>query len=157
MAFHSTQEESKGHNGEGGEEDDADELFTLLDRQVGGQFVAPGGSGQGSYTQGLLLKSPLLRITGSGGVDLGARRLDYRVRATVVDTLQGQGGPELQALRGQTIPVALSGPLDAIQWRIDVAGLAKEAVREKIEARKDEAKDKLREKLGDRLKGLFGK
>ena len=105
----------------------------------------------------LLAKSPLLRITGSGDIDLGAQRLDYLVKAAVVASLQGQGGPELQALKGQTVPVRLTGPFDAIGWRIDFAGLAKEAVKAKVEARKEEVKDKLREQLGKQLKGLFGK
>jgi AsmA protein len=107
--------------------------------------------------QDLLAKSPLLRITGEGDIDLAAQRIDYVVKATVVTTLQGQGGPELQALSGQTVPVRLSGPFDAIGWRIDFAAMAKDAVKQKIESRKDEAKEKLRDKLGGALKGLFGK
>ncbi len=105
----------------------------------------------------LLAKSPLLRITGEGDVDLAAQRLDYLVKATVVTSLKGQGGPELESLSGQTVPVRLNGPFDAIGWRIDFEAMAKEAVKQKIESRKDEAKEKLRETLGDALKGLFGK
>lgn len=109
----------------------------------------------------LAAKTPLLRIGGAGEVDLGAERLDYTVKATVVATLEGQGGPELQALRGQTIPVKLSGPFSAIDWKIDFAGMAKEAAGQKIEEKKEQAKERLkeeaREKLGDKLKGLLGK
>ncbi|WP_164931918.1 AsmA family protein [Janthinobacterium sp. 17J80-10] len=105
----------------------------------------------------LNLKSPLIRLGGAGDIDLGAERLDYLAKVTVVSTLQGQGGPELQALKGLTIPVRLSGPFTAIGWRIDFAGLAKEAAKEKIEEKKTEIKEKAREKLQDKLKGLFGK
>jgi len=105
----------------------------------------------------LSLKSPLIRLGGAGDIDLGAERLDYLARVTVVSTLQGQGGPELQALKGLTIPVRLSGPFSAIGWRIDFAGLAREAAKEKIEEKKTEIKEKAREKLQDKLKGLFGR
>lgn len=105
----------------------------------------------------LSIKSPLLRVGGAGNIDLGAERLDYLAKVTVVSTLQGQGGPELQALKGLTVPVRLSGPFTAIGWRIDFAGLAKEAAKEKIEEKKSEIKEKAREEINKQLKGLFGK
>lgn len=116
----------------------------------------------------LLIKSPLLRIGGAGDIDLGADKLDYLVKATVVSTLQGQGGPELEALKGLTVPVKLSGPFTALQWRIDFAGLASELARQKVDEKKeqirskaekaiDEQKNKVQEKLQDKLKGLLGR
>ncbi len=106
-----------------------------------------------AHNDDLLAKSPLLRITGNGDIDLGTQRVDYLVKATVVTTLQGQGGPELQSLSGKTVPVRLTGPFDAIGWRIDFGAMAKDALKEKLDARTEGAKEKLR----DKLKGLFGK
>ncbi len=105
----------------------------------------------------LAIKSPLLRLGGSGDIDLGARRLDYTVRASVVDTLKGQGGAELEALRGQTVPVKLSGPFDAIDWRIDFGAMAKEAAQAKIEHKRDELKDEAKRRLADKLRGVLGR
>lgn len=117
----------------------------------------------------LAAKSPLLRVGGSGDIDLGAGRLDYLVKATVVATLEGQGGAELQALRGQTVPVKLSGPFSAIDWKIDFGAMAKDAARQRLEDRlggplEDKAKEKgkaleddAKRRLGDKLKGLLGK
>lgn len=116
----------------------------------------------------LQIKSPLVRIAGSGAIDIGNDRLDYLARTTVVSTLQGQGGPELQELKGVTVPVRLSGPFNAIGWRIDVAGMASELAKQKLDERKgelkekaqkslDEQKGKVRDQLKDQLKGLFGK
>lgn len=102
----------------------------------------------------LALKSPLFRIGGSGDLDLAASRLDYTVKATIVNTLQGQGGPELQALRGQTLPIKLSGPLDAIQWRVDLGGMLKEAAQAKVDEKKEALKEDVRRRLSDRLRGL---
>ena len=82
--------------------------------------------------------------------------------------LQGQGGPELQALKGVTIPVRLSGPFSAIGWKIDFQGMATELARQKLDERKDEVKakvdkqlekqkGKVQEQIQEQLKGLLGK
>lgn len=105
----------------------------------------------------LSLKSPLLRISGNGDIDLGARRLDYTVRATVVETLKGQGGAELDALRGQTVPVKLTGPFDAIDWKIDFGAMVKEAAQGKIDQKKEELKEDAKRRIGDKLRGLLNK
>jgi AsmA protein len=91
------------------------------------------------------VKSPFLRIGGSGRFDIGRGRIDYTARATVAPTATGQDGAELAALRGVTVPVQLSGPFDAIDWKIQWSGVAAAAV-----------ENKLKEKLAEKL-GLFGK
>lgn len=120
--------------------------------ELGGSFRIAGGVAR---TEDLAAKSPLLRVGAVGDVDLGESRLDVTVRATVVPTLQGQGGPELQALRGQTVPVRLFGPFTAIDYRVDLAGMAEAAAREKLEQKKDVLEQKARDKLGEKLKGIF--
>jgi AsmA protein len=103
--------------------------------------------------------SPLLRVGGNGDIDIGRRTLDYLVQATVVATLQGQGGPELQALRGQTIPVRLQGPFDALRYRVEFGSMARDLAKQKLEPKAREALDKAKEdakqKLGDKLQDLF--
>lgn len=105
----------------------------------------------------LALKSPLLRVGGNGDIDLGASRLDYTVKATVVASLEGQGGAELQALRGQTIPVRLYGPFNAIAWRIDFGAMVKEAAQAKIDEKKEALKEDAKRRLADKLRGVLGK
>ncbi|ODV11333.1 MAG: hypothetical protein ABT20_06000 [Rubrivivax sp. SCN 70-15] len=122
--------------------------------ELSGSFAIVKGV---AHNDDLLAKSPLLRITGNGDVDLGQGRVDYLVKATVVDTLQGQGGPELQSLRGQTVPVRLSGPFSAIGYRIDFAGLLQEMAKKKLDTKAEDLKAKAQQQLGDKLKGLFGK
>jgi AsmA protein len=87
------------------------------------------------------LKSPFLRIGGSGKFDIGAGRIDYTARATVAPTVTGQDGADLAALRGVTVPVKLSGPFEAIDWNVQWSGVAAAALENKL-------KDKLAEKLG---------
>ncbi len=102
-------------------------------------------------------KSPLLRVDGSGNIDIGEDRLDYLVKATIVSTLQGQGGPELQALKGLTVPVRLSGPFTSIGYQVDFTGLAENLVRKQLDSRKDEIKGRVEDQLKGKLKGLFGR
>ena len=89
----------------------------------------------------LAAKSPFLRVAGGGAIDIGRSRIDYTLRTTMTDTAQGQGGTELAALRGLTIPVHLAGPLDAVDWRIEWSAVAAGALQRRLE-------DRLRERLG---------
>ena len=95
------------------------------------------------------LKSPFLRLSGDGLVDIGKNRIDYTARATVAATSKGQDGAELAALKGVTVPVRLTGPLEAVDWKIQwsavAADVAKGAVKEAV---KDKLEDKLKERLG---------
>ncbi|MGE0799169.1 MAG: AsmA family protein [Lautropia sp.] len=106
-------------------------------------------------------KSPLLRIGGEGRADLPARRLDYTVRASVVGTSAGQGGRELDELRGVTIPVRLTGPFDAPDWQIDWATAGREALKSRAAAelkdrlKSEQLEEKAKERIGDALKGLL--
>lgn len=106
-------------------------------------------------------KSPLLRLGGEGDIDVGNETLDYLVKATIVATAGGQGGKELVDLKGLTVPVKLTGPFTAPQYKIDysgiAAGAAKAVVEQKTEEVKKKAQEKVQEQLGDKLKGLFGR
>ncbi len=90
------------------------------------------------------VKSPFLRIGGAGRFDIGRGRIDYTARATVIGAPAGQDGAELAALKGVTVPVHLSGPFEAIDWKIEWSGVAAAAVQSKL-------KDKLAQKLGATL------
>jgi AsmA protein len=133
--------------------------------EMSASFRIAGGV---AHNEDLNIKSPLIRVAGSGDIDLGEDRLDYLARTTVVTTLAGQGGPELQSLKGLTVPVRLSGPFNAIGWQVDVAGMASELAKQKLEERKgaltgkaqkslEEQKTKAQQQLGEQLKGLLGK
>ena len=97
-------------------------------------------------------KSPFLRLGGAGSADIGQGRIDYTARATVTNTSKGQEGAELDALRGLTVPVQLSGPFEAIAWKIQwsaiASSLAKAKVGDKLREQEDKLKDKLKDKLG---------
>lgn len=96
-------------------------------------------------------RSPLLRLTGAGDIDIGNHRIDYLAKASVVATSRSQGGRDLAHLKGLTIPVRLHGPLDSPAWNIEFAGLAGDAVKARVEASRQQVEDKLK----GSLKGLL--
>ena len=114
-----------------------------------------------AHNDDLSMKSPYLRLGGVGDIDIGHNRIDYLAKATVVNTDTGQGGQGLDELRGLTIPVRLSGPLEKISWKIELGEVLRDAAAAKAKAKLDEKKQELRQKVDDQLKekikGLFGK
>jgi AsmA protein len=112
----------------------------------------------------LTAMSPLLRVAGKGSVDLPAEKLDYLLTTKIVGSLEGQGGKELDELKGLEIPVRISGSFAEPQYKVDLAkvmeGKAKEKVDKQIDKQKEKLQEKLQDKLGDdlggKLKGLFG-
>ncbi|MEW6558762.1 MAG: AsmA family protein [Pseudomonadota bacterium] len=73
---------------------------------LGASFVLQNGVAKNSD---LSVQSPLLRVGGEGWFDLPRQQMDYLLLPTVVGSLQGQGGADLAALRGVTVPVRLQG------------------------------------------------
>lgn len=126
--------------------------------ELSASFRIAGGV---AHNDDLMLKSPFLRLTGAGDIDLGHDRLDYLARASVVATSAGQEGKELAQLKGLTVPVRFSGPFNSLGWKIELGNLVVEAAKEKIEARVSEKKQEIRQQAGDKvkdkLKGIFGK
>jgi AsmA protein len=103
-------------------------------------------------TKDLAISSQLLRITGAGSTNLVTQALDYSVTATVLKTPPGADEGTAQLARA-TIPVKITGTLEDPKIRPDLAGMAKERVKQEVEKRKDEVKEKVK----DKLKGLFGR
>jgi len=113
--------------------------------ELGASFVIRNGV---AHNDDLSAKSPLLRLAGSGDIDLGANSIDYLIKASVVASSSGQGGKDLAELRGVTVPVKVSGPLDAPRFRADLRATVGDAVKQKAE-------EELKERVQDRLKSLL--
>jgi AsmA protein len=97
--------------------------------------------------------TPLLRINGKGTANLPAETVDYRIKATVVTTLEGQGGAELNDLVGIPIPIHVTGSFTNPRYALDTEALAEALAKSKLQ-------DVIDEKVGDDtvkglLKGLF--
>ncbi len=96
----------------------------------------------------LVLKSPFLRVTGNGTVNLPTSTVNYLLTTKVTSTVKGQGGAEFSDLEGLTIPIRVKGPFDNLSYSLDLEELLKEKAKQELEKEKDKLKDKLLEKIG---------
>jgi AsmA protein len=115
-----------------------------------GSFTAKNGL---IDNKDLAAKSPLLRLNGAGKIDLPKEGIDYALKVSVVETSKGQGGKELDDLKGLTIPVKISGTFQNPKPTVDLGSLLKDKAKEEVKAK---VKDKLKDKLGGELGGLLG-
>ncbi|WP_435627771.1 AsmA family protein [Candidatus Ferrigenium straubiae] len=99
-----------------------------------------------AHNDDLSLKSPLLRLSGNGDINIGNDSIDYVAKATLAKTLEGQGGKD--AVGGITVPVRVSGPFTNLKYTLDFGAMVGEAAKEKV-------KTKLQDQLKEGLKGLF--
>ncbi|HUV98774.1 MAG TPA: AsmA family protein [Gallionella sp.] len=103
-----------------------------------------------AHNDDLEVKSTVLRLSGNGDIDIGHDTLNYNAKAAFAKTEQG---------RTATLPVNVSGPFDALKFKVDYGSLlvdvAKQRIDEKKEKVKEDAKAKLQEELKKGLKDLF--
>lgn len=100
----------------------------------------------------LLAELPFLQLTGEGNVDLVEGRIDYRLRARVLERpefVNPASEAELEDFTEAVIPVRVTGSLLSPSIRPDIEGMLKARVDEAVEEKKDELKDRL-------LNELFG-
>jgi len=117
--------------------------------ELGASFLIKNGV---AHNDDLSAKSPLLRLAGSGDVDIGAGTIDYLAKVSVVGSSGGQGGREAADLRGVTVPVKITGTLDAPRFRADLRAAAGDAAREKLDEKKEQVKEQIKEKAKERAK-----
>lgn len=105
-------------------------------------------------------RTPGLRLGGAGKIDLVKEKLDYTATISVVETSQGQGGEDLDELKGVTIPVRCKGQFAEPSCKPDLESIAKEKIKEEIREEFDEKiGDKIEDKIGEDgrrfIEGLF--
>lgn len=106
-----------------------------------------------AHNDDLSLKSPLLRLTGAGDINIGNDSMNYLARATLAKTLEGQGGRD--NVGGITVPVRIAGPFSDLKYTLDFGAMVGEVARQKVEAKKEEVKTRVQDELKNSLKGLF--
>ena len=106
-----------------------------------------------AHNDDLSMKSPLLRLSGNGDINIGNDSINYVAKATLARTLEGQGGKD--SVGGLTVPVRVSGPFADLKYTLDFASMVGEATKQKVEAKKEEVKAKLQDQLKGGFKGLF--
>lgn len=103
-------------------------------------------------------QSPLLRVGGKGQANIVTEKVDYHVKASLVNTLEGQGGKTLSDLKGLTIPVSIKGSFSDPKFGVELDKLldaqakAKvDAARAKAQARLEAARAKAQKQAQDKL------
>ncbi|HEY8509030.1 MAG TPA: AsmA family protein, partial [Steroidobacteraceae bacterium] len=96
-----------------------------------------------------------LRATGKGTLDLGTDAVDYRLAVRIYKLPEEGAGAEMKDLLAAEIPVTITGSLQDMKVRPDLAGMVKERVRSEVNERVEEKKQELKEKLGDKLRDLL--
>ena len=125
-----------------GEKTDFSELTASFDIKNG---IAHNGD--------LLAKSPFLRLTGEGDINLPDSTLNYLAKAAVVTSGAGQGGKEAADLKGLTVPVRVSGPFTALRYKLEFGSVLSDSAKQQFEEKKDAIKEKLEDKLRSKLLG----
>jgi AsmA protein len=113
-------------------------------------FKVAGGV---AHNDDLSLKSPLLRLSGNGDINIGNDTMNYLAKATLAKTLEGQGGKD--NVGGITVPVRISGPFTDLKYTLDFGAMVGEVAKQKVEAKKEEVKARVKDQLQNSLKGLF--
>ncbi|MFL6579666.1 MAG: AsmA family protein [Burkholderiales bacterium] len=101
----------------------------------------------------LLAKSPFLRLTGEGDINIPESSLNYLAKAAIVATSEGQDGKDLAELQGLTVPVRASGPFTALKYKVEASSILSDSAKRKFNEKKEQIKDKLEDKLRSKLLG----
>jgi AsmA protein len=119
-----------------------------------------------AHNEDLNMKAPILRLAKGdsfGDINIGNQTLNYTAAPTIVKSIKGQGGENLDELAGISIPLKISGTFADPKFGLDtqaiVRGLAKSKLLEKVGGEKGAA---VQELIGgdnkiDAIKGLLGK
>jgi AsmA protein len=108
------------------------------------------------------MKAPAIRVVGGGTVDLNTEQLDLALEVSVVESFEGQGGATLDKLKGQTIPMKITGSMDSPSILPDFSKLLQKELERQItkkylgegesgESLSDALNRKLNEKLAKEL------
>ncbi|BCS89415.1 AsmA family protein [Pseudodesulfovibrio sediminis] len=95
----------------------------------------------------LLMKSPLLRVTGKGWANLPKNSTDYTATVTVVGTLKGQDGASMEDLKGLPLPINVKGDLNDPKISLDTKALAEALFKGKLGQGTKDLEKNLKQKL----------
>jgi len=118
--------------------------------EIGATFDIANGV---ATSRDLVAKSPFLRVGGEGQIDIAQGRIDYTARATVTGTPEGQGGADLAALQGVTVPVQLVGPFEAVDYKVQWSAVGAQVL---TGAARGALGEKAKTVVNDKLGGLLG-
>ncbi|MGD8231062.1 AsmA family protein [Vibrio sp. TRT 1302] len=111
-------------------------------------------------TNDLTMQSPLLRIRGNGSANYINETVDFTVSTSIVGSLEGQGGKDIDELRDVTIPINISGSWAEPKFKLVFDDVLKQKAEKEIDRglKKLDGKikdEKTKEAVNSLIKGLF--
>jgi AsmA protein len=100
-----------------------------------------------AHNDDLSLRSELIRVSGTGYINIGNDSIDYVAKAAIAQTADGQGG--------LAMPLRVSGPYTNLKYTLDYGAMLQDAVKQKMGAKIESKKEELKNQLQDKLKDLF--
>ncbi|HAS8319360.1 TPA: AsmA family protein [Vibrio vulnificus] len=106
------------------------------------------------------MQSPLLRIRGKGEANYINQTVDFTVSTSIVGSLEGQGGKDIDELRDVTIPINISGSWADPKFKLVFDDVLKQKAQKEIDRGVEKLTDKIKdektkEAVDGLLKGLF--
>ena len=105
-----------------------------------------------AHNEDLAMKAPILRLAkgdSRGDIDIGNATINYLAKPTIVKSLKGQGGADLDDLSGISIPVKITGTFASPKYGMDFAAIATALAQSKL-------LDKVGGEKGAAVKELIG-
>ncbi|OLQ89602.1 cell envelope biogenesis protein AsmA [Vibrio ponticus] len=99
-------------------------------------------------TNNLHAQSPLLRVRGEGSANYLNDTADFTISTSIVGSLEGQGGKDIDELKDITIPINVSGKWADPKFKLVFDDVLKQKAQKEI----DRGLEKLDEKLGEKIK-----
>ncbi|MBT3196855.1 MAG: hypothetical protein HN344_03940, partial [Gammaproteobacteria bacterium] len=116
----------------------------------------------------LVMRTSLMEIRGAGWVELKSGQMEYRLNATVAESLTAGAGEGLERLSGKSIPILLHGTLDNPKVKVDLEDLLKDSLQKKLkkklgnllgggesQSEGGNSEEKMRQGFGNLLNKLF--
>ena len=106
-------------------------------------------------------KLDFMTIDGSGTVNLLDDKIDFDLKAMLVDGPVLQSDPEMAKMAGSTLPLRVTGTIDAPSVLPDFAAIVRarvtREVQERVDEKREEVQENVRDRLRDRLRGAIGR
>ncbi|MGR5235724.1 AsmA family protein [Vibrio alfacsensis] len=111
-------------------------------------------------TDNLQAQSPLLRVRGKGKANYLNETVDFTISTSVVGSLEGQGGKNIDELKDITIPINVSGKWAEPKFKLVFDDVLKQKAQKEIDRGVEKLTDKIKdektkEAVDSLLKNLF--
>ncbi|MCR9593913.1 AsmA family protein, partial [Vibrio alginolyticus] len=107
-------------------------------------------------TDNMQAQSPLLRVRGKGIANYINETVDFTISTSVVGSLEGQGGKDIDELKDITIPINVSGKWAEPKFKLVFDDVLKQKAQKEIDRGVEKLTDKIKdEKTKDAVDGLL--